>query len=97
MQNVQTANFINRFLTDASQFGLHLDTESTGPFPRSAEMAVAKVINLEETYVLVFAFGHVLVMDGSDPERWTSNVVATVEELSESIKLRRAVQLGRWN
>lgn len=102
MQNVQTANFIREFLTGASQFGLHLDTKTTGPFQHvTGEITVAKVIDLTDTYVFVMASGHVLVLDGSIgmsfPERWTSKVVETIEELAEFIKVRRAVQSARWS
>lgn len=100
MQNVQ--NFIEQFLTAASHFGLHLDTEKTGPFqPIDGKLAVAKVLNLLDTYVFVMSTGHVLVLDGSidteDPARWTTKAVSSVEELADFIRLRRTVQSGRWN
>lgn len=99
MQNVK---FSEKFLTDASQFGLHLDTETTGPFQHvTGEITVAKVIDLTDTYIFVMASGHVLALDGSIgmsfPVRWTTKVVETVEELAEFIKVRRAVQTARWS
>ena len=95
-------NFIREFLTNASHFGLHLDTDQTGPFKHVAEeLTVAKVMDLTDTFVFVMATGHVLVIDGSVsmsyPEQWTTKAVSTVEELADFIKLRRAVQSGRWN
>ena len=95
-------NFIESFLNDASHFGLHLDTSNTGPFEAiGGKLAVAKVLNLLDTYVFVMNTGHVLVMDGSidteNPARWTTKAVSTVEELADWIRSRRVVQSGRWN
>lgn len=102
MQNVQTANFIESFLVEASQFGLHLDETNTGPFKSvTGELVVSRVMDLTDTYVFVMASGHVLVLDGSIgmsfPARWTSKAVESVEELADFIKVRRCVQAGRWN
>lgn len=102
MQNAQNVNFINEFLTEASNFGLHLDTDKTGPFKHVAgELTVAKVLDLTDTFVFVMVTGHVFVIDGSVsmsyPAQWTTKAVSTVDELADFIKLRRAVQSGRWN
>lgn len=101
MQKPQT--FIEQFMTDASQFGLHLDaTADTSPFKSiEGEICVSRVIDLRDTFVFVMATKQILVIDGSIgmsvPNLWTSKVVSTVEELADFIKLRRAVQNGRWN
>lgn len=105
MQNVQNvADFIQKFMTEASIFGLHLDAspDNIGPFKSvTGELLVSRVMDLTDTFVFVSASGHVLVLDGSIgmsfPARWTSKAVGTVEELADFIKLRRAVQNGRWN
>lgn len=102
MQNVK--NFIEKFMTEASVFGLHLDTspDNIGPFKSVAgELLVSRVMDLTDTFVFVMEPGHVLVLDGSIgmsfPARWTSKAVENVEELADFIKLRRTVQAGRWN
>lgn len=105
MQNVQNvADFIQKFMTEASVFGLHLDTspDNTAPFKSvTGELVVSRVMDLTDTYVFVMASGHVLVLDGSIgmsfPARWTSKAVESVEELADFIKVRRRVQAGRWN
>lgn len=106
MQNVQTAqtaNFIESFLVNASQFGLHLDETNTGPFQSVKELKVVKVLDLKETYVFITSAGPAILIDCSGPtgtsypDHWVSRVVGDVEELHDQIKLRRAVQAGRWN
>ena len=105
MQTAQTANFIESFLTEASNFGLHLDTTpgNTGPFNSVEGTTVAKILDLKETYVFVMSAGRAILIDCSGPtgtsfpDRWVSRTVQSVEELHHVIKLRRAVQNARWN
>ena len=93
-------NFIREFLTGASQFGLHLDETKTGPFKTGEDVTIAQVLDLKETYALILSSGHVLLVDasaGAAHPATVSKTVQTVEELAAIIRVRRAVQAGRWN
>ena len=102
MQKPQT--FINRFMCEASHFGLHLDesADNLGPFSSiDGKLCVSRVLDLRDTFVYVLETGHILAIDASigmdAPARWTIKAVATVEELAEFIKLRRTAQSGNWD
>lgn len=102
MQKPQT--FINRFMTAASQYGLHLDesADNLGPFESiDGKLCAARVLDLRDTFVLVMASGHIVALDASIgmnvPVNWSCRAVSTVEELAEFIKTRRAAQSGNWD
>lgn len=94
-------NFMREFLTHASHFGLHLDTDQPGPFTSVDGLTVARVTDLKDSYVLVLSGGYVVFLDGSagmdNPTQWVSKVVETVDELADVIRARRAIQSGRWD
>ena len=102
MQQPQT--FINRFMTAASQYGLHLDesADNLGPFESiDGKLCVSRVLDLRDTFVFVLETGQVLGIDASigmnAPARWTSKSVSSVDDLADFIKLRRKAQSGNWD
>ncbi len=100
---MQKQTFINRFMGEASNFGLHLDaTADTSPFASiEGKLCVSRALDVRDTFVFVLETGHVLAIDASigmsSPARWTCKAVSSVEELAEFLKLRRAAQTGLWD
>ena len=98
MQNVK---FSEKFLTDASQFGLHLDS-TPGAFPLNStpDITVCAVLDLENVAVLIDnRANNVVLVDFAAQKNgsWFSFTCNTVEELADLIKTRRALRAGNWD
>jgi hypothetical protein len=95
MQNVK---FSEKFLTNASQFGLHLDA-TPGAFPLNStpDITVCAVLDLENVAVLIDnRANNVVLVDFAAQKNgsWFSFTCNTVEELADLIKTRRALRAG---
>ena len=95
MQNVK---FSEKFLTDASQFGLHLDA-TPGAFPLNStpDITVCAVLDLENVAVLIDnRFNDVFLVDFAVQQNgaWFPVKCNTVEELADLIKNLRAIRAG---
>ena len=98
MQNVK---FSEKFLTDASQFGLHLDA-TPGAFPLNStpDITVCAVLDLEDVAVLFDnRANNVVLVDFAAQKNgsWFSFTCHNVDELAEVIKTRRALRAGNWD
>lgn len=98
MQNVK---FSEKFLLDASHFGLHLDaTPGAFPLVSTDTIAVAAVLDLENVAVLLDNRSNNAVLVDFAAQKngsWFSFICNTVEELADLIKTRRQLRAGNWD